>query len=77
MAQNMNADEKKFRDTGSTLLLLTFLYIPVVGAIGFVGFLLGSDWPFGLSAIAWMAAIIVLSVKRFAAYFRWKGGLRK
>jgi len=73
----MNPDEKEYRDTGSTLLLLTFLYVPVVGAIGYVGFRLGYEWPLGLAAIAWIAATLVVSVKRFAAYLRWKSGLRR
>ena len=69
-----NPNELAYRRTGRILLVLVLLYVPVVGAFGFgAGKLFDSDWPLGVVAALYLACIIVFTIKRFTAYYRWTG----
>jgi len=69
-----NPNELVYKKTGRLLIILFVLYIPVVGTIGFgIGKLLDSSLPLFLAAGAYMAVVLFFWIKRFIAYYRWKG----
>ncbi len=70
----MNPHEYQYQRTGRVLAILFILFLPVVGLVGFgLGRLLGASWPLFVSAGVWMGVMIVVSVLRFVAYYRWTG----
>jgi len=66
--------EMRYRKTGRALLILWLLYVPIVAVVGFgLNKLLNSDWPLAIVALVCMAWIVILTVQRFTAYYRWRG----
>jgi hypothetical protein len=56
------------------LVILLILYLPTVVVVGFgLGKLLNSEVPFGLTALVYLAVVVVFSVRTFIAYCRWTG----
>jgi len=70
----MNPHEHQYRQAGRVLTILFVLYVPVVGILGFALVKLsGVNWPVFILAGMWMAVILLFTVKRFLAYYRWTG----
>ncbi|HZP01244.1 MAG TPA: hypothetical protein VFD30_13205 [Terriglobia bacterium] len=70
----MNPQEIEYRKTGRILTVLLLLYVPVVGIIGFALLkVFNRMWPALLVATLWIVVMIVISILRFVAYYRWTG----
>ena len=71
-AKSPNAEQ--FRRITRILYVTVALYVPVVAIVGFgLDDILHSALPFAVTAIAYLAIVVVLSVRTFSAYYRWKG----
>jgi hypothetical protein len=66
--------EREYRKTGRLLTTLFILFIPIAGGTGYLlGRLFDSELALFLPAGIYMAALAVLTVRRFMAYYRWTG----
>ena len=64
----------EFRRTGRLLIILFVSYVPIVGIVWFaLDKLVGAEWALAVPGGTWMILIVIVSVKRLVAYYRWTG----
>lgn len=64
--------EADFRNTGRTLAIVFVFGVLLVWLIGYgLGKLFDSGLPLLLSGFCFIVVLLVLSVRRFTAYYRW------
>jgi hypothetical protein len=72
--RQMNPHEQRYRRSGRLLVFVFDLYLPVVGLAGYTLIrFFDAKWPAFVLAGLWMTVIVVVSVRRFVAYYRRKG----
>jgi len=68
------AAHEQYRKGVRILIALLILYLPVVAVIGFgLDKLLDSELPFAIAAPAYLAVVVIFSVRTLRAYYRWTG----
>ena len=70
----MNRHELRYRKTGKLIVYLFIGWLPIMGATLYLNAKMfpRTTWPFCVVGVLYMAGIIVISVQRLAAYYKWK-----
>ena len=72
----MNANEHEYKKSGRALVYMVLLYLPLFSLVVFGAIkIFHSVLPGFIFAGLWMFLVVLLPVRRFRAFYRWKRSL--
>lgn len=74
-ASDVNRYQLEYRRTGRLLIVLFLLWMPVMGLVmlAVVKLTRNANWIFFFCGFCYMAVMLIVSVRRFIAYYKLRG----